>query len=335
MLEKLGFMVEITEEALSATSQGQTREPPYPDMAWIPGGTFLMGSDQHYPEEAPAAPVTVSGFWMDQYTVTNAQFQQFVAATNYVTIAERPLNPQDYPDATPELLVPGSLVFHKPPHHVDLRDYQRWWIYVPGANWCHPEGPESTLVGREDHPVVHVAYEDAEAYAIWRGKTLPSEAQWECAARGGLEGAIYTWGNEFAPHGQIMANTWQGKFPWQNLLTDGYERTAPVGSFPPNGYNLYDMAGNVWEWTSDWYQARHPAKAAKPCCIPVNPRGASLEQSYDPTQPQIAIPRKVLKGGSYLCAPNYCLRYRPAARTPEMIDTATCHIGFRCVFHPH
>jgi len=204
---------------------------------------------------------------------------------------------------------------------------------VPGANWRHPEGPDSSLEGRENHPVVHVAYEDAEAYATWVGKTLPTEAQWERAARGGLEGATYTWGNEFAPGGIMMANTWQGEFPWQNLLTDGYARTAPVGSFPPNGYGLYDMAGNVWEWTTDWYQAHHPNESARACCAPVNPKGAAREESFDPAQPLIRIPRKVLKGGSYLCAPNYCLRYRPAARIPEMIDTSTGHIGFRCIFN--
>ena len=202
---------------------------------------------------------------------------------------------------------------------------------MPGANWLNPEGPGSSLKGRRNHPVVHVAYEDVLAYAAWAGKELPTEAQWECAARGGVEGAVYTWGNEFAPGGKLMANTWQGEFPWQNLLSDGYARTAPVGSFPPNGFGLYDMAGNVWEWTTDWYQERHPANATRACCIPVNPRGGTREQSVDPAQPESSIPRKVLKGGSFLCAPNYCLRYRPEARIPETIDTSTCHIGFRCV----
>jgi formylglycine-generating enzyme len=314
-----------------AKSKRASASPPDEHMVWLPGGTFLMGSDKHYPEEAPVHPVTVSGFWLDQYAVTNAQFQRFVEATGYITVAERPLNPQDYPDALPEMLVPGSLVFQKPPYQVDISDYGNWWAYTPGANWRHPEGPDSSLSGREDHPVVHVAFDDAEAYATWAGKLLPTEAQWEYAARGGIEGATYTWGDEFAPDGHMMANTWQGEFPWQNLLIDGYERTAPVGSFPPNGYHLYDMAGNVWEWTTDWYQDKHPDRATKPCCIPINPRGTAQEQSYDPDQPQITIPRKVLKGGSFLCAPNYCLRYRPAARIPEMVDTATCHIGFRCI----
>ena len=306
---------------------------PAPDeqMVWVPYGTFLMGSNRFYPEEGPAHEVTVDGFWMDRYTVTNAQFQCFVEATGYITVAERPLNPQDYPGALPELLVPGSAVFRQPSHPVNLNDYHNWWEYVPGANWRHPEGSGSSLEGRERHPVVHVAYEDAEAYAMWAGRTLPTEAQWERAARGGLEGATYTWGNTFAPGGRQMANVWLGMFPWRNLRPDGKVGPLPVGSFPPNGYGLYDMAGNVWEWTTDWYWARHPARAKEPCCIPVNPRGASREESLDQTLPRAGIPRKVLKGGSFLCADNYCLRYRPAARSPETIETSTCHIGFRCI----
>ena len=304
------------------------------NMIWIPGGTFLMGSDRHYSEEAPAHYVTIDGFWMDIYAITNQQFQEFIEATGYVTVAERPLNPEHYPGALPELLVPGSAVFQKPSYPVDLHNVGNWWAYVPGANWRHPEGPDSSLEGRERHPVVHVAYEDAEAYAHWIGRGLPTEAQWERAARGGLEGEEYTWGNEFTPDGTFMANTWQGEFPWQNLCLDGYEGTAPVGSFPPNGYGLYDMAGNVWEWTSDWYQDHHAAHVGHACCAPINPRGAIPEQSFDPHMPDIRIPRKVLKGGSHLCAPNYCLRYRPAARIPETIDTSTSHIGFRCVVTP-
>jgi sulfatase modifying factor 1 len=304
---------------------------PYKNMVWIPGGTFLMGSNDHYPEEAPAHLVAVDGFWMDQYEVTNAEFRRFVKATGYVTVAERQPTPENYPGVPPEALVPGSLVFQKPPYRVDLRDYRNWWSYLPGADWRHPEGPGSTLDGRDRHPVVHVAYEDAEAYAQWAGKEIPTEAEWEFAARGGLEGAVYTWGNEFAPRGRQMANTWQGEFPWQNLVADGYERTAPVGSFPPNDYGLYDMAGNVWEWTCDWYTPRHPECADKPCCAPVNPRVADAEPSYDPALPHVRIPRKVIKGGSFLCAPNYCLRYRPSARSPETIDSSTCHLGFRCI----
>lgn len=302
-------------------------------MVWIPGGTFLMGSDKHYPEEAPAHYVKVDGFWMDRYAVTNEQFARFVKATRYVTFAERRPNPKDYPGAPPEMLVPGSLVFVQPRRPVDLNNYFNWWAWVPGANWRHPEGPGSSIKGREHHPVVQVTYEDAAAYAKWAGKSLPTEAEWEFAARGGLEGAEYVWGNEFAPGGQMMANTWQGEFPVRNLLLDGYLATAPVGSFPPNGYGLYDMAGNVWEWTADWYQEHHQ-QPTSPCCAPVNPRGGTVEQSYDPQMPEVRIPRKVSKGGSFLCAPNYCLRYRPAARMPQTIDTSTCHQGFRCLIRP-
>lgn len=303
-------------------------QPPFENMVWIPGGTFLMGSDKHYPEEVPAHQITIDGFWMDQYVVTNEEFHRFVETTKYRTSAERPPNAADYPGAKPELLVPASVVFQKPRQRVDLRDCYQWWTYVPGANWRHPEGPTSTLRDRAKHPVVHVAYEDAEAYAKWAEKELPTEAEWEFAARGGLEGAEFVWGNEFAPDGKLMANTWQGEFPWQNLRSDGFEGTAPVGSFPPNGYGLCDMAGNVWEWTADWYQEH--SKIPHSRCASFNPKGAKLEESYDPNTPEIKIPRKVMKGGSYLCAPNYC-RYRPAARMAQPIDTSTCHLGFRCI----
>ena len=299
------------------------------DMVWIPGRPFLMGSNDHYPEEAPAHEVRVGGFWIDIYTVTNAQFARFVEATGYVTAAERPANSADYPGAKPELLAPSSVVFHKPRQRVDLRNHYNWWRYVPGADWRHPDGPRSSLEGRERHPVVHVAYEDAEAYARWLGKELPTEAEWELAARGGLDGAEYVWGNEFAPGGKMLANTWQGECPVENLLPDGFEERAPVGSFPPNGYGLYDMAGNVWQWTTDWYQDRHQITDA--CCAGAGPKGGEREKSYDPQMPEIRIPRKVMKGGSYLCAPNYCRRYRPAARMAQPVDTSTCHLGFRCV----
>lgn len=317
----------------AAEETGAEKTPP--GMVWIPDGTFLMGSDQHYPEEAPAHLVTVGGFWMDQRTVTNEQFARFVKETGYVTVAERPLDPALYPDADPALLTPGALVFQRQTHPVDLRDATQWWAYIPGANWRHPQGPGSSLEGRERHPVTQVAYEDAEAYAAWAGKTLPSEAEWERAARGGLEGAVYAWGDEFLPDRRLMANVWIGEFPWQTLRPDQHIGTMPVGSFPANGYGLYDMAGNVWEWTSDYYAPRHEdtnhEAADHACCAPMNPRGATREASYDPAQPGVRIPRKVLKGGSHLCAANYCLRYRPAARSPEMIDTATSHIGFRCI----
>lgn len=236
-------------------------------MVWIPGGTFRMGSEHHYPEEAPVHRVTVDGFWMDRYAVTNEEFGRFIEASEHITFAERPPRAEDYPGALPELLVPGSLVFQKPAHRVDLGNIGNWWAYTPGADWRHPEGPGSTLEGRERHPVVHVAYEDAKAYAAWAGKSLPTEAEWEFAARGGLEGAVYPWGDEFAPGGKLMANTWQGEFPWENLCTDGYAGTAPVGSFPPNGYGLYDTergtCGNGrWTGTSPATQRKHSRPVA-------------------------------------------------------------------------
>jgi formylglycine-generating enzyme required for sulfatase activity len=305
--------------------------PPHPDMLWIPGGTFQMGSSSHYPEEAPVHRVTVDGFWMDRSPVTNESFQQFIAETGHVTYAEIAPNAADYPGALPELLHPGSLLFVKAPGRVDLRNIGNWWQFALGADWRHPGGPGTTINERMNHPVVHVAYADAEAYAKWAGKSLPTEAEWEFAARGGLEGAEYAWGNELAPKGTLMANFWQGEFPWQNLMTDGHEGTSPVGAYPPNGYGLLDVTGNVWEWTTDWYTPRHPAEEVKACCIPRNPRGGDEQKSLDLSQPNIRIPRKVIKGGSHLCAPNYCRRYRPAARFPEPVDTSTSHLGFRCI----
>ncbi len=313
-----------------------SHEPPHPDMAWIPGGTFRMGSDKFYPEEAPIHEASVNGFWIDRHTVTNADFRKFVDATGHVTLVEKLPDPADYPGGLPELLAnPGSVVFARPDGPVDLRNHYNWWTYVLGADWRHPEGPNSSIEARQDHPVVHVAWEDVQAYAAWAGKELPTEAEWEFAARGGLEGKTFAWGDEFAPGGNLMANTWQGNFPLENLLQDGFERTAPVGSFAPNGYGLYDMAGNVWQWTTDWFQ-KHSDAVASACCSASfkNPRGGEQEQSIDPRDTQIRIPRKVLKGGSFLCAPNYCLRYRPAARIAQPIDTGTCHVGFRCIVRP-
>jgi formylglycine-generating enzyme required for sulfatase activity len=301
------------------------------DMVWLPGGTFTMGSNRHYPEEAPAHRVSVDAFWIDRYPVTNRQFREFVSATGYVTFAEIPPDPKDYPGALPHMLRAGSLAFTPPKHAVDLRDWPQWWRFEFGANWRRPYGKSSSIRGLDGHPAVHVSYMDAEAYASWAGKELPTEAEWEYAARGGLEGAAFAWGNEFMPGGKRMANTWHGDFPHTNTAPDGFKRTSPVGSFPPNGYGLFDMIGNVWEWTADWYQPKHEAEPQKPCCIPKNPCGGREEASYDPCQPQIKIGRKVLKGGSHLCAPNYCRRYRPAARHPEPIDTSTSHVGFRCV----
>jgi formylglycine-generating enzyme required for sulfatase activity len=298
-------------------------------MVWISGGTFTMGSNDHYAEEAPAHQVAVEGFWIDAYPVTNLQFGRFVKATGYRTLAERVPDAADYPGATPELLVAGSVVFVRPAQRVDLNNHNNWWHWVPGACWRHPEGPGSTLNGRERHPVVHVAYEDAAAYAAWAGKALPTEAEWEFAAHDGLDGAEYAWGDTLMPEGRVMANTWQGEFPHENTLLDKYERTSPVGAFPPNGYGLYDMIGNVWELTDDWYQEHH--EVVHGCCTQTNPRGGKRERSYDPQQPDVRIPRKVMKGGSFLCAPNYCRRYRPAARMAQPLDTSTCHTGFRCV----
>jgi formylglycine-generating enzyme required for sulfatase activity len=300
-----------------------------PGMVRIPGGTFMMGSDRHYPEEGPAHLVEVDTFWIDRNPVSNADFARFVRETGYVTMVEQAPDPAAYPGAQEELLIPSSIVFQKPPGRVDLSNHYNWWAYIAGANWRHPLGPRSELNGKARHPVVHVAFEDAEAYARWAGKDLPTEAEWEYAARGGLEGADFAWGDALMPGGQLMANTWQGEFPWQNLQCGGYEGTSPIGLFPPNGYGLSDMIGNVWEWTTDWYNTRHAP--APSCCGAINPRGGSREASIDPLIPDIPIPRKVIKGGSYLCAPNYCQRYRPAARMAQPIDTATSHLGFRCV----
>lgn len=301
------------------------------EMVLIPSGTFRMGSDKHYPEEAPVHRVTVDAFWIDRTPVTNRQFRKFVNATGHVTVAEIRPDAKDYPGALQRMLKAGSLVFTPPNHPVDLRDWSQWWKLKFGANWRRPYGPRSSISGLDDHPVVHVAYRDAEAYARWAGKELPTEAQWEFAARGGLDGAEFAWGDELMPGGEPMANTWQGAFPHERLATHPYERTSPVAAFPPNGYGLFDMIGNVWEWTSDWWSARHEADAPKACCVPENPRGGSEHDSYDPRQPAVKIPRKVLKGGSHLCAPNYCRRYRPAARHVHPIDTSTSHIGFRCI----
>ena len=315
-------MTSVTQDAIT-----RPRPAAAENMRWVPPGTFAMGSEDFYPEERPVHPVHVDGFWIDEHPVTVRDFRRFVKATGHVTLAERPPDPDDYPGADPRLLVPGSLVFRPTRGPTDLDDYHRWWHYVPGARWHSPEGPGSDTYTRGRHPVTQVAFEDAEAYAAWAGKVLPTEAEWERAARGGLEGAVFTWGDEFAPGGRLLANTWQGEFPWQNLMLDGHLGTSPVGTFAPNGFGLYDMAGNVWEWTSDSFTTRHPEAAASPCCAPRNPRVTASEQSRVAGE---HIARRVTKGGSHLCAPNYCLRYRPAARQGEAVDTSTSHIGFRC-----
>lgn len=321
----------MTQLAPISPTADRRRERVLRDMVWVPGGTFRMGSDDHYPEEAPVHRVTVSGFWMDRTPVTNARFRRFVKATGHVTMAERKPKASDYPGARPEMLFAGSLLFSPRPGITDLRDWSQWWDFRKGVDWRHPSGRGSNIHGLDDHPVVHVAYADALAYARWAGKDLPTEAEWEFAARGGLDGAEFAWGDELTPAGRQMANTWQGGFPVENLALDGYERTSPVEAFPANGHGIHDMIGNCWEWTQDWFSSRHPPDAAKACCIPENPRGAPMEGSYDPAMPQIRIGRRVIKGGSHLCAPNYCRRYRPAARHAEAEDTSTSHLSFRCV----
>lgn len=286
-------------------------------LVWIPAQTTMLGSDEHYPEEAPAHEVTVDGFWIQRHQVTNAQFGAFAEATGYVTVAERPLDPADHPGAPVENLQPGSMVFRRTPGPVDLRHLSQWWTWTPGACWNHPRGPRSSLRGREQYPVVHIAFEDAAAYANWAGLALPTEAQWEVAARGGLAHAAYTWGPEPERPGEPLANYWHGEFPY--LPDSGYGQSTPVGSFPANAYGLSDMAGNVWEWTADFYAATRDSHS---CCA---------ADSYDPDQPGTPVARRVIKGGSFLCADSYCRRYRPAARRPQAVDTGMSHIGFRCV----
>jgi formylglycine-generating enzyme len=304
------------------------------DMVQIPAGRFRMGAASFYPEEQPVREVEVGGFAIDRGPVTVVQFTRFIEETGYLTAAERAPNPAAYPDADPSLLHAGSVVFHPTPGPVPLNDPSRWWAYVLGASWRAPWGPDSENSGREDHPVTHVAFEDAQAYAQWAGKQLPTEAEWECAARGGLDGAVFAWGDDPHPAGELMANFWQGEFPWRNTGAKGWRGTSPVGLFAPNGFGLYDVTGNVWEWTTDYYATRGPGADSTPsaCCKPpLNPRIETPDGSFDRGRPGANIPRRVIKGGSHLCAPSYCLRYRPAARQPEAIDTSTSHIGFRCV----
>ena len=300
-------------------------------MRFVAGGTFWMGSDEHYPEEGPARRVAVDAFWIDETPVTNRDFRAFVAATGHVTVAERAPDAKLYPHADPAMLRAGSSLFVRSARPVPLNDPFLWWTFSFGTTWQHPWGLESGVDALLEHPVVHIAYADAEAYARWAGKDLPTEAEWELAARGSLDRQPFAWGNDLAPGGRMMANYWQGAFPHENLLDDGYERTSPVRSFPPNGFGLYDMIGNVWEWTSDWYVDRRSLSSVRSCCIPQNPRGGTEAESRDLADSGVAFGRKVLKGGSHLCAPNYCQRYRPAARYAQTVDTSTSHIGFRCV----
>lgn len=294
----------------------------------LPGGSFRMGSTRFYPEEAPVHSVTLSAFAIERHPVTNAQFAEFVEETGYLTVAERPLDPALYPGVSPEDLKPGALVFRATAGPVNLTDWRQWWDWAAGACWRMPFGPGSDIAGKQDHPVVQVAYPDAAAYARWAGRRLPTEAEWEYAARADSV-AVYPWGDDPQPDGMLMANTWQGRFPYRNDGALGWTGTSPVGAFPPNGFGLLDMIGNVWEWTTDWYG--HRPQQTKSCCIPANPRGVSEAESYDPHQPQFRIPRKVVKGGSHLCAVNYCRRYRPAARHAQPVDTSMSHVGFRCI----
>jgi len=314
------------------------REQP-PGMVWIPGGEFTMGTDEEesYPAERPAHHVQVTGFWMDEHEVTNAEFRTFVEATGYVTTAERPTEWEDLkkqlPPGTPKppeaMLVPGALVFTPPAQSVSLQDVGAWWVWTPGANWRHPQGPSSTLDGHWDYPVVHVSWEDAVAYAKWAGKRLPTEAEWEFAARGGLDHKRFSWGDELQPNEKWMANTFQGHFPDRDTGEDGHIGAASVKSFPPNGYGLYDMIGNVWEWTGDWFAADLYGQQAKSGVVH-NPQGP--DRPHDPSEP--LAPKRVTKGGSFLCSTRYCINYRPSARRGLTSDTGMSHVGFRCVLTP-
>jgi len=306
-------------------------EPAPAGMAWIPGGQFWMGAeDDHMTDARPWHRVYVDGYWMDKTEVTNDQFSRFVKATGYVTVAERTPRAEDYPGALPGKLVAGSVVFSPPGHPVALNNQFQWWNYAPGANWRHPEGPTSDIKGRMDHPVVHISYEDAVAYCNWAGKRLPTEAEFEFASRGGLDRKRYAWGDEFMPGGRHMANTFQGHFPDTNTAEDGYLATAAVGSFPANGYGLLDMAGNVWEWTSDWYRPDYYQTVAAGGKIAVNPKGPA--DSFDPNEP--GVQKRVHRGGSFLCTDQYCARYVAGGRGKGVLDTGTNHLGFRCVRDP-
>ncbi len=327
--------------AFGPTNANTTPPPsPAPDgMVWIPGGEFSMGAVDPLGKDAnvvgmqatedsrPIHRVYVDGFWMDETEVTNQQFAAFVKATGYVTIAEKTPRAEDYPGAPPENLVAGSVIFSPPDHAVPLDNHFQWWAYSRGANWRHPDGPESNLKGREKHPVLHVAYEDVEAYAKWAGKRIPTEAEWEFAARGGLAGQIYPWGNQFMKDGQWMANTHQGHFPQEDTKSDAFRSAAPVAQYPPNGYGLYDVAGNVWEWTSDWYRPDYYTDLGKSGGVARNPLGPA--ESFDPGEPGVA--KRVHRGGSFLCTEQYCSRYMVGTRGKGEPMTGTNHLGFRLV----
>jgi formylglycine-generating enzyme required for sulfatase activity len=313
-----------TRAALETPRPAEAPGPAPEGMVWIPGGEFWMGDDDER-DAWPLHRVRVSGFWMDRTEVTNEQFARFVRETGYVTVAERKPDAKDYPGAPPENLVPGSIVFKPPSGPVPLSNHYVWWDYLAGADWRHPEGPASSIADRGQHPVVQVCWDDAVAYCKWAGKRLPTEAEWEFAGRGGLERKRYVWGSELNPGGKWMVNNWQGQFPNANTAEDGFARTAPVGSFPPNGYGLVDMAGNVWEWCADWYQPVYPAHDRTP-----DPQGP--DSSHDPQEPGVA--KRVQRGGSFLCSDQYCTAYRPGARGKGAPDSGTPHLGFRCVLSP-
>ena len=326
---------------LETVASGTSPPASAPDgMVWIPGGEFSMGARdpmdmqdtvgmQATTDSRPIHRVAVDGFWMDATEVTNEQFARFVKATGYVTVAERKPRQEDFPGAPPENLVPGSVVFHPPDHAVPLNDHFQWWAYVDGADWRHPLGPDSSVAGKEHFPVVHIAFEDAETYAKWAGKRLPTEAEWEFAARGGLSGKIYPWGDEFTRDGKWMANSHQGSFPNIDTGADAYVGVAAVAQYPENGYGLYDVGGNVWEWTSDWYRPDYYGELAA-AGVARNPRGPA--EAFDPSEP--GVPKKVHRGGSFLCTDQYCSRYAVGTRGKGEVSTGTNHLGFRCVQAP-
>jgi formylglycine-generating enzyme len=323
----LGFWRQAQSTAKTASPEINTQTPPGPapqGMAWVPGGWFWMG-DNAFPDAMPEHLVYVDGFWMDAHEVTNAEFARFVAATGYKTVAEIPPDPAEFPNVPPEDLKAGSIVFAPPNEPVPLDNHFAWWTYVPGANWQHPEGPDSTIEGRENHPAIHIAWKDAMAYADWADKRLPTEAEWEFAARGGLDRQPYCWGKQLKPGGSWQSNIWQGNFPNQNSAGDRFRGTAPVGSFKANGYGLFDMSGNVWEWCSDWYQPEYYMHSPDK-----NPLGP--ETSFDPLEP--GTPKRVQRGGSFMCSDLYCTRYVPGARGKGEPSSAAGHIGFRCVQSP-
>ena len=324
---KWSFLLALLMSAMCVAAAPATHPAAPEGMVLIPGGTFTMGcDDSRTPDAQPLHPVTLEPFFMDAHPVTNAQFKKFVEATKYVTVAERKPDPKDYPGVPADKLVAGSAVFNQPPHDVPLDNAYAWWKYEPGAGWRHPEGPQSSIDGKDNFPVVHICFEDAQAYAKWAGKRLPTEAEYEYAARGGMEGKKYSWGDVVMPGGKYLQNIWTGHFPAENTGADGFKGLSPVDAFPPNGYGLYDMGGNVWSWCSDWYRPDYYQKldAKQPTKSPTGPA-----DSFDPDEP--GMPKRVLRGGSYLCAERYCTRYLVGSRGKGAPDSSATNISFRCV----